>query len=155
MPTAEITVAFCNPQQAGKKNASIKTKDGKLYFVPPEMYDQFANGGTYRIEYADKSFTGRDNKRVTYLVVEKAEQTATAAPARNHQPAGRYQDDPAVAERIFVCGAINNMMANPNIDPRGLTAPDITEQVNKLREVWRRTFANPQQDHDMQDEVPY
>lgn len=156
MPTAEITVEFCNPQQPGKKNASVKTKDGKLYFVPPEMFSQFTVGGSYSIEYKDSSFTGRDGKRVPFNVVEKVN-ASMAAPAtgRNHQPAGRYQDDPAVAERIFVCGAINNMMSNQNIDPRGMTVEDVTEQVNKLREVWRRTFANPQQDQEMGDEIPF
>jgi hypothetical protein len=94
---------------------------------------------------------------VTYKYVDKVEQTAQAAPApaRNHQPAGRYQDDMVVAERIFVCGAMNNLMANQNIDPRGLSTADLTEQVNKFREVWRKTFGNPQQDAEMGDEVPF
>lgn len=152
MPTAEITVSFCNPQKPGKKNASVKTADNQLYLVPPELYPQFSEGNKYKVDY--KNF--KTNDGTVLKIIEKAEPMATAAPAPGrNKPGARYQDDAVVAERIFVCGAINNMMANQNIDPRGMSAADVTEQVNKLREVWRKTFGNPQQNAEMGDEVPF
>jgi hypothetical protein len=61
----------------------------------------------------------------------------------------------AMAERIFVCGALNAMLHNQNTLPFTLLADDITARVNILRETWRRTFGNPQQDAELNDEVPY
>lgn len=151
MPSAEFTAKFINPAKPGKKNANIKTDTDDFYLVPLELVDQFTQGNRYKVEYRTSTFNG-----TTYKYVDKVEQVAQAAPSPGrNKPGARYQDDAVVAERIFVCGAINNMMANQNIDPRGMSAADVTEQVNKLREVWRKTFGNPQQDTEMQDEIAF
>lgn len=153
MTTAEITVKYCNPKQEGKKNASIKTEDGQMYFVTPEMFPQFEQGGRYNIEFKTSTFRG-----VQYRHIEKV--TKVALPQAN---GGQFAASKAkygtvdmeTAERIFVCGAINALVGNNNIDPRGLTPDELVNQVNKLRYVWGSTFGNPQKSDDLNDEIPF
>jgi len=47
------------------------------------------------------------------------------------------------------------MLSNQNTLPFTLLSGDLVTRVNILREVWRQTLGNPQQDAEMQDEVPY
>jgi hypothetical protein len=152
MATTVINVKYVNPAAAGKKNASIKTDDDQFFLVPPEMLGQFQQGGRYKIEYKANAFKG-----VTYKYVEKIEPDVAAGPSpiAKHQ-AGKYgSTDMATAERIFVCGAYNALMGNPNIDPRGISVDERIAEVNKNRDVWRQTLGNPQQDAEMNDEIPY
>ena len=152
MATTVINVKFVNPAAAGKKNASIKTDDDQFFLVPPEMLGQFQQGGRYKIEYKANAFKG-----VTYKYVEKIEPDVAAGPSpiAKHQ-AGKYgSTDMATAERIFVCGAMNAMLHNQNTLPFALTGDNLIERVNILRDVWRQTLGNPQQDAEMNDEIPY
>lgn len=152
MPNAEITVQYCNPQQPGKKNASIKTNDGQMYFVPPEMFGQFQQGGRYNITYKESTFRG-----VQYRHVETV--APVAAPQTNGQivgAKGKYGAvDMETAERIFVSGWMNGVARNPNIDPRGLTADDLVNEVQKIRIVWGMTLGNPQKSGELDDEIPF
>ena len=159
MPTAEITVKYCNPKQANKKNASVKTDDGQMYFVTPEMFGQFEVGGKYSVEYKVSEFKGVENR-----YIEKADKVSGGSPA-NHAPNPNVHNsmtkakygtvDMETAERIFVCGAMNALVGNQNIDPRGLTKEHLIAEVNKLRAVWANTFANPQKDEEIDDEIPF
>lgn len=146
-----INVKFINPAAAGKKNASIKTDDDQFFLVPPEMLGQFQQGGRYKIEYKSNVFKG-----VTYKYVEKVEQDVAApSPIAKHQ-AGKYgQTDMVTAERIFVCGAMNAILHNQNTLPFTLSGANLIERVNILRDVWRQTLGNPQQDAEMEDSIPY
>lgn len=154
MATTEITVQYCNPQQPGKKNASIKTNDGQLYFVAPEMFSQFEQGGRYNIQYKVSSFRG-----VQYRHVETVTKIAPSPAANGGQFAGakgKYGTvDMETAERIFVSGWMNGLARNPNIDPRGLTADDLVVEVNKIRTTWSMTLGNPQKSDDLDDEIPF
>lgn len=153
---AQITVKYCNPQQPGKKNASIKTDDGQLYFVSPEMFTQFEQGGKYNIQYKTNTFKG-----VQYRHIESATKMNAAPPvnplaAHNAGTRATYGvQDMATAERIFVCGALNAILANQNVNPFVLLPEDIKQRVNMLREAWRGTFGNPQQDAELNDEIPW
>lgn len=149
MASTVIIAKYVNPVQPGKKNGSVKTEDDQLFLVPPEMLGQFEQGGRYKIEYKTNNFKG-----VTYRYVEKVEREAS--PVAKHQ-AGKYGGhvDMETAERIFVCGSLNAMLANQNTMPFALSVENITERVNILRETWRRTFGNAQQNTEMGDEIPY
>lgn len=148
MPTAEITVAFCNPAKEGKKNATIKTTDNRLFFVPLDMYPQFTPKGRYKIEYKDSTLNGN-----TLSFVNKVE-VAAAAPIAKHQAAKFGVDDDKIAERIFVSGILQRAVQACE-SPLNVPEEVLVENVNKLRSVWRKTFGNPQKDADMNDEIPY
>lgn len=149
MATTTINVKFVNPAAAGKKNASIKTDDDQFFLVPPEMLGQFQQGGKYKVGYKSNVFKG-----VTYKYIETVE-AAEASPIAKFQ-GGKYgATDMATAERIFVCGAMNAMLHNQNTLPFTLTGDNLIERVNILRDVWRQTLGNPQQDAEMEDSIPY
>jgi hypothetical protein len=156
--TAQITVKYLNPQQPGKKNASIKDNDGQLYFVSPDMFSQFEQGGQYSIQYKTSEFKG-----VKYRHIEKVDKAAGAssAPApgpniHNSMTKAAYgKVDMETAERIFVCGAMNAMLSNQNVLPFALVPHDLIQRVNMLRETWRATLGNPQQDAELNDEIPF
>lgn len=151
MASTVVNVKYVNPAQPGKKNATIKTDDDQLYLVPPEMIDQFSAGAAYKIDYRTSTFRG-----VTYKYVEKIEKAVSSPSGVARHQAGKYGTvDMETAERIFVCGAMNALVGNQNLDPRGLTADDLVAEVKKLRAVWGATFGNPQKDEEMGDEIPF
>jgi hypothetical protein len=57
-------------------------------------------------------------------------------------------------EMIFVCGIMNNSMANANVNPVELTLVEMIAMVNKAKQAWRNTFGKFQQADDMNDELP-
>lgn len=150
--TAQVTIRYVNPKQPGKKNASVKTYDGQLYFVAPEMLDKFEQGGRYNIRYKITEFN--KNK---YNHIEEVSKVADPAPANpvaahNSGTKATYGTvDMATAERIFVCGALNAMLHGQT----SLETQTLVAWVNILRETWRQTFGNPQQDAELNDEIPY
>jgi len=156
MPTAEITVKYRNPKQANKKNASVKTDDGQMYFVTPEMFGQFEVGGKYSVEYKVSEFRGTEYRYIETATKAASSQGVPVTQAYNAMTKAKYGTvDMETAERIFVCGAMNALVGNQNIDPRGLTKEHLIAEVNKLRAVWANTFANPQKDEELDDEIPF
>lgn len=146
--TAEIVVQFFNPIKPGKKNASVKTTDNEFYLVPPELIPQVNVGGKYKIEY--ETFKGRDG---TLLSTIKKVDAAGPSPVAHYQAKKNLSTD-VTAEVIF-CQGIHQRVVAALASPLNLTEDDHVEHLSKLRRVWRRTFGNPQQDKDMDDEVPY
>lgn len=150
--TAQVTIRYVNPKQPGKKNASVKTDDGQLYFVAPEMLGQFEQGGRYNIRYKVNDFKG-----VKYSHIEEVARIVAPVPtspvaAHNTGTKASYGTvDMATAERIFVCGALNAMLHGQT----SLETQTLVAWVNILRETWRQTLGNPQQDAELNDEIPY
>jgi hypothetical protein len=142
--TATVEVAYVNQPQAGKKEGSIKTKDGVYYGVKPTLLGLFQQGGTYEINFDTTNFKGKDYHHVQAVKPVAVASTGAASGGGNSK---------AVQEHIFVCGAFNNAMHGGQVDIRDELG--MIEAVNRLREVYKRTFANPQKAEDMQDEVPY
>lgn len=154
MATTEITVKFLNPQQPGKKNASVKADDGQLYFVSPEMFPQFEQGGRYNIQYKVSTFKGIQYRHVE--TITKVQQTGQVINGPFAGSKAKYGTvDMETAERIFVAGWMNGVARNPNFDPRGVTADDLVAEVNKMRSVWGATFGNPQKDDELSDSIPF
>lgn len=154
--TAQITVRYVNPKQPGKKNASIKTNEGDLYFVAPEMLDKFEVGGKYNIQYKVNEFRGTKYNHIESVARIAAPVPNQSSSTHNSITKATFGSvDMETAERIFVCGAINAMLSNQNTMPFTLDQGDIVQRVNILRAVWRDTFGNPQKSADLDDEIPY
>ena len=116
------------------------------------MRDDFKPGSTYKIEY--ESNGQFKNIRRSKLLVEGAPPTKGAS----------YPKDEGMAERIFVCGALNAMLNNSNVNPMEISPDNITSFVDSCRLAWNRTFGrpapsmNPKKEggpDDMSDEIPW
>ena len=63
--TETIKVAYVNEPQAGKKQGTIKTEDGRYFGVYPDKLNQFQVGNTYEIEYSSRQWNGKTLHSVT------------------------------------------------------------------------------------------
>lgn len=138
MPTATITPAYVNQPAPGKKEGSIKLKDGSFYGVPPAMLSQLQPNNTYEVEFTEREWNGK-----IFRSIKSAKLVS----------AGQYgQTDNKTAERIFVCGALNAAIHGGHVQ---VTPETLTQAVNDLRQVWASTFGNKQKADDLNDEIPY
>ncbi len=138
MPT-RIDVSFINPPKPGKKNGSIKTKDDVIYGVKPDMLSLFEQRGIYDIEFSTTKFNNQDYKTVTSV---QRVQEAPKPSAASAGSSGKYSaTDDRIAERIFVCGALNASISGGHVD---LNTEHLTNLVNILRLVWDDTFGRPE-----------
>ncbi len=148
--TERIQVKYVNPPKPGKTNGSIKTPDDQMYGVKPDMLGLFQPNGTYDVEFSERQFNGQ-----TYKTVTSVKKVQDAPPA---QPAGNSKygtTDDKTAERIFVCGALNAMIAGGHVE---VSQVYISNVVNVLRASWAETFGAhekaPNADMDG-DGIPY
>ena len=142
MTTETVTVAFVNAPKDGKAYGSIKTQDGKFISVHGDKLGQFQKGGSYVVEYETTEKGYHNFKRLV-----SNGNTPQAAPAG----APPRADDLATAERIFVCGAVNNAVAAGH----STDWPSLVALVNNLRNAFAFTFGGrqPPQPHQLQ-QVP-
>ena len=159
---ATIVATKVFPPKPGKKRYTIVSSDEKLWGAMPDVASKFKEGGTYNIFYKEDHFGGK-----TYHVIEGATEAAGSAPKPSvATPAaantGKYgAKDDETAERIFVCGALNATMGNPNFTPTELTGESLTNLVRRLRGVWADTFGSPavkpekSKNDDMNDDIPF
>ena len=145
MPKATIVVQYINEPKGGRKNGSIKDADGNMWLVPKEELGDYDKGGQYEITYEQFSFKGQD-----YCSIKEKKKVGG-------EPVGGVggHGDPQQAERIFVCGAINSTLSNPQVNPLEIGAVRAVQLVNIWRDVYKRTFGGEAtiQD-DMNDEIP-
>lgn len=151
-----ITVAGITPPAPGKKQGKIHDTTGKSWNVWGDKLHNYAIGMSYNITYDTNEFNGAQFNVIKTAVVA-AEQPPQAQMAKPQMQPQQYGLAPtAKDEQIFVCGALNNAMANQNINPMMLTGPDIIGLVEKFRMAWRNTLGKVQQNNsDMNDEIPF
>lgn len=152
---AEVTVAYVNPPRGRATSGSIKDTGGAYYGIKwPDWQNEFQPGVTYKIAYE----TNGQYKNITQF------KAIGGAPA----PAGHAgpQDD-KLSERIFVCGAVNSTLGNPNVQPHELTAEACIRMVDHWRKVWAATFGKATNvssmphaksegaDSDLNDSIPW
>ena len=145
--TATITANYVNPPKQGKKNGTVKAGD-VLYLAKPPVLAQLQQGGQYKITYEEYSIGGN-----TFKEIKDVQQLSEPAAG------GRAHQDDGLAERIFVCGAINSTLSNPNVKPLEIAKAGAAELVTLWRKAWRETFgakqeAPPKRD-DMNDSIPW
>lgn len=172
MPIANITVSGVTPPAPGKKRAKITDTGGGIYQVDAAQMHNFAPGSSWSVVYKDDSFNG-----FAFKVIEKFNPAGSVnvapggtvpipnPPYQHMAPPQAAKADP-LPERIFVCGALNAALGNPNINPGGLTEDQVVGLVNNFRRAFARTFGgrrddatapvpNPQVNQDMSDEIPF
>lgn len=147
-----ITVARIQPPAPGKKQAAIYDQSDQRWGVFPDDLNGFVVGGTYRIwDWQSNMFNGRQYKTIKSgnyeyqgmggVLPPQSNANTSAAPRsggpapRPSAPSGGF-DDVTRRRDIFVCGALNNTMANPNVNPLDLQGKDLVALVWKLRKTF-------------------
>lgn len=176
MHSITIQVAGVQPPAPGKKRGKVIDTNNIAYQVGYPLLTSFQPGQTYAIQYKDDSFNGFAFK-VVESAVPAAPGSATPLPSTTPAPimggggggghplnisgaggAGVPHSggpDP-IAERIFVCGALNAVLGNPGVSPQTITTNQLVSLVNSYREVFARTFGGKAKaGDDMNDEIPF
>lgn len=163
MNTAVISVVEVQPPQPGKKRGKVKDTSGALYQAGYPLLSSFQPGGTYSITYKDDSFNG-----FSFRVIEGMQPATGAAPTpapapmvstggttHNVVPPAAHQPT-ARDEHIFVCGALNAALNNPNMNPAAMTAQQVTSLVRMFRTSYAHTFGGKQTTEEaLNDEIPF
>lgn len=168
MPMVTITVQGTEAPKPGKKRGRIKSDSGMLFQATPEQIGQVRMGGTYEVAYKDESF-GDANYRVVEGIFMPGENGRAPPPPPRVGPQTPNRPAPFTPEskdmHIFVCGAYNNALANPTIDPFGLTTSDKLKFITEQMEIYRLTLGRKPEDRietgqrqsfkdEMNDEIP-
>lgn len=163
MPQAVITVAGITPPGPGKKQGKITDTNGGKWNAWGDKLANYRMGVSYEIVYEEDEYEGHPFRTI------KTANPTNAAPAPQPAVHGQYAAPPAQVigstepsftkkdEMIFVCGALNNALSNPNVVPFQMTVIEIATFVKLLRQVWRGTLGATQQQvrDDMNDSVPF
>jgi len=158
MSQAQITVAGITPPGIGKKQGKIQDSVGNSWNVWGDKLQNYRMGVTYDITYDTNEFNGK-----TFNVIKTANPAnpnaqagqVAAAPQAQQRAAQAMAAPSARDEMIFVCGIINNALANANVSPFELTPTELIDMTNKARQVWRNTLGKVQAADDMGDEIPF
>lgn len=162
MNTAVINVVEVQPPQPGKKRGKVKDTSGALYQAAYPLLSSFQPGGTYSITYKDDSFNG-----FSFRVIEGMQPAVGAAPTPPPAPmvstGGTTQNvvreaaQPSLRdEHIFVCGALNASLGNPNMNPAAMTAQQVASLVRMFRTAYAHTFGGKiSSEEAMNDEIPF
>lgn len=183
--TQQIVIREIVAPRPGGKQYSLIDSGGQRWGVYADHVQDYTVGGIYNVVRAKEStfngkiyvtleeaeFVGMDGGQQTQY--QRPTQAAPqlprqAPPARGYSrtvqraptPAQRGQASSAFDDSrrmdIFVCGAINNVLSNPNVIPNELTTPMLIEMISKLSTAWRQTLGRGAafQNSDMNDEIP-
>lgn len=160
-----ITVQDCRPPNPGKKMGVIKDISGKTWLVDAAVINDFQPGTGINIQQYD---TFRTNDGKTLYTIKRYQIVVGGAQTGVRQPPGQQQQYPQRTaptpqvndnERrmdIFICGAFNNMLSNPNINPNDLQMMDIIDILQKLKGAWLGVFGPsplPQRGTQRQDPI--
>jgi hypothetical protein len=157
-----ITVAAIEWPKEGKKQGAIIDSTGKRWGVWGDKmagYQQFAS---YDITYETREFRGQ-----SYTTIKTAAPLSGGPTAPPSPPLQTYHPSPAAGGfdngrrmDIYVCGAVNNMLANPNVQPMQLSAIQLAELTRKAIDAWKLSFgpkpiARGELDSELDDEIPF
>lgn len=164
MPQATITVQAKQSPAIGKKQGKIQDTTGSLWNVWGDKLQNYREGVTYDITYDEQEF---NDKRYNLITKGNPSNGSSAAPPIQAAHRGLAQPKPADGwpgpvtnqpnakdEMIFVCGVINNAMANANVNPFETTLTELIAMVDKARSAWRNTLGKSQRDHELNDDLP-
>lgn len=152
---ANITISFVNPPKSEKGPGNVKDTNGNYWKCWKETLGQFQVGSSYDITFEKGEYKGKPDN--TVLTVKQSAKAPEAQQKAQQAPyaAPRYgSTDMATAERIFVCGALNAILGNQNLNPGDMTTAKIVATVNILRNAWVNTFGPaPKNNDDMNDSL--
>jgi len=158
-----ITVASIEWPKEGKKQGAIIDSTGKRWGVWADKVGTFQQFGTYEITYKTNEFRGTTYYTLdtATLVAGNGVQPPRPTPTVINMPPRSDSADNQRRMDIFVCGAFNNIMANPNTKPQEWTSEGMAGMIKTLKTVWLRTLG-PQPDpisstrnNDMNDDIPF
>jgi|SRR5882672_826516 len=165
MNTKTITVSAIEWPQAGKKMGAVIDSTGQRWGVWPDKLPGYQQFRTYEIGYKSRDYQGK-----TYYSIETATPlngngTVTGLIIPKSAPT-RQQDESFDDKRrmdIFVCGAFNNIMGNPGVQPTMLSNSQLIDIVNDLKKVWKLTLGPQAQavlprgasDDELNDSIPF
>lgn len=155
-----ITVARIQPAAPGKKTAAIYDTTDQRWGVYPNDLSSFAVGGTYKVwDWDNYSFQNKPYRTIksgnyeyqgmgNVLPPQPRQGAAPSVSAPAHRNSGSTGgfDDVTRRRDIFVCGALNNTLANPNVNPLTLQGKDLVALVWKLRKTFDYTLGPAAQD---------
>ncbi len=138
--TITITVADIRPPAEGKKQGSVIDSTGKRWGVWKDKIGDFKQFATYDVlEFDTNEFMGK-----TYYTIKKFVLKSEPVSSGVLIPAVGASYTPPDQNRtrmdIFVCGAFNNIMANPNVQPFDMTPKWAIAVINTLKEAWKATL---------------
>jgi hypothetical protein len=139
-----ITVASIEWPKPGKKIGAVIDSTGKRWGVWPDKLPIFQQFATYEITYESNDFKGQ-----TYYTIKTAvlvggngmqQSPSLTALVRQGRDANQPDTDNQRRLDIFVAGGFNNMMSNPNVDPKTLSSATMIAFVNALKAAWKATL---------------
>lgn len=142
--SAAITVAEVKLPGPGKKFGSVYDTTGQRWGCPPEFLNSFVPGGSYNINYEDKVFNGSAYKQIKSVI-----NGTVGGNAPQPRSVSATSTATAVASDrlrrldIFICGALNNMLANPQVNPLTISAEELVAWVNVMKGVWSKSLYDP------------
>lgn len=87
MSKATIEVAYINAPGEGKKQATIKSKDGKVFGIWADKIQDYEAGKTYEIEFTSRDWQGKQYHTIkSATLVNGANGNSGAAPAVVNDP---------------------------------------------------------------------
>lgn len=145
MGTTQITVQEVRPPTFGKKTGIVADSTGKWWRAWPNMLPQFQPGNSYQIDFDSNEYQGKTYNTIKASMPMNGVQQAVP----NNRP--QYSAPPPMTSQtsvddnkrrldIFVCGAFNNLMSNPNVDPAGLSMMEMIDILHKFKGAWNGVF---------------
>ncbi len=151
-----ITVADVMYPAPGKKQGQLVDQTGKKWYVWADKLHNYQKGSSYMVQkYKTSEFRGQ-----TYYTIEEANPVGAGPGMTRPVPETpiKLAMAPSDNERrmdIFICGAFNNIMANPNVNPAMLEAADMINLVKRLKTTWLTALGSPPRPgSDLNDELP-
>lgn len=167
-----ITVASIEWPKPGKKTGTILDNMGRKWVVYADKINAFQQFHTYDIVPKTIAFNGRTFETIESASPAPLGQGNQNGPASVRPVAQMSQpsNDDQRRMDIFVCGAFNNMMANPNFNVGEVNTQTVVELINILKQAWKQTLgpnaglytagmAKPDpissRNQDMNDDIPF
>lgn len=157
-----ITVAEVKWPQPGKKTGSVYDTRGTRWLVWPDQLSNFKQGQSYEIgETKSSVFNGQKYTTImSYTPITGSRETpqhnvVSPSAFRQAPPPPPKADDRERRRDIFVCGAFNNIMSNPNVNPLVLNKQEVIHLINMLKEAWTNTLSGTPPRDDMNDEIAF
>lgn len=162
-----ITVAGLEWPKPGKKTGAVIDQSGKKWVVYADKINQFQQFQSYEIVPKTISFNGRSFDTIDSVQGVSAKPNSSP-PNPGPTPPVHVAGMPSLQSHndnqrrmdIFVCGAFNNIMANPTVQSHTFNAEDHIAIINELKKAWAATLG-PKRDpistgnSDMDDEIPF